>query len=119
MLRSLQMARRTLFAMLGLALVLGCTSPTLPLPPPAAPSITMGSSPETYTLTSTNGVEPNALILVVNRNLDLARERRVAATIADEQGSWVLEVYASPGDLLDVSQEFGSTRSPATTVQVR
>jgi hypothetical protein len=115
------MGRRSLLAAIALALglALGCTSPTLPLPPPSAPSILAGSTPDTVTLTSLNGVEPNALVLVVNRNLDLPRSQRVSATLADEQGSWELEVFAVAGDLLDISQESGTTRSPSTTVQVR
>jgi len=114
-------------AALALALVLtspltsplACTSPTLPLPPPTAPSISTGTEPEHVKLVSTQGAEPNALIVVVNRNLDLPRGKRVAGTLADEQGSWELEVFASPGDYLDISQESGTTRSPTTTVQVR
>lgn len=107
---------------IGAAAVLataGCTSPTLPLPPPSAPLISSGSSPDTFKLSSINGAEPNALIVIVNRNDDLPRNQRVTGTIADENGSWDTTVIAKVGDVLDISQESGSTRSPGTTVTVR
>jgi hypothetical protein len=115
------MALRSLLTALTLALAttLGCASPTLPLPPPTAPSILTGTEPGTYRLTSIQGAEPNALVIVINRNPELSRTDRVSGTIADEQGSWELEVIATPGDVLDISQESGSIRSPSTTIQVR
>ena len=97
---------------------LACTSPTLPLPPPAAPSISTGTEPDTFKLTSIDGAEPNALIVIVNRNEALPRDKRVTGTIADERGSWDATVIAKLGDVLDISQESGSTRSPGTTVTV-
>lgn len=101
------------------ALALACTSPTLPLPPPAAPLISTGTTPDTFHLASIDGAEPNALIVIVNRNEDLPRNQRVTGTIADERGSWDANVIAKVGDVLDISQESGSTRSPGTTVTVR
>jgi hypothetical protein len=101
------------------ALALACTSPTLPLPPPASPSISSGTSPDTFKLTSIAGAEPNALIVVVNRDETLARDKRVTGTIADEHGSWDATVIAKVGDVLDISQESGTSRSAGTTVTVR
>ncbi len=98
---------------------LGCTSPTLPLPPPSSPLFAAGATPGTFKLSSIEGAEPNALIVIVNRNEDLPRNKRVSGTIADERGSWDTEVVAKVGDVLDISQESGSTRSPSTTVTVR
>ena len=103
----------------ALSLAMACTSPTLPLPPPAAPLISVGTTPDTFDLASIDGAEPNALIVIVNRNESLPRNRRVTGTIADERGSWDATVIASVGDVLDISQESGSTRSPGTTVTVR
>jgi hypothetical protein len=97
----------------------GCTSPTLPLPPPTSPSISAGSTPGTVMLASTGGVQPNALVIVLNQNPALSRSERVSGTFADETGSWQLEVLARTGDVLDVFQEYESTRSPPVTVQVR
>ncbi|MCA9585152.1 MAG: hypothetical protein KC657_07330 [Myxococcales bacterium] len=101
------------------ATLVGCTSPTLPLPPPTAPTISAGTAPGTVTLASAGGVQPNALVIVLNQNPELARNERVSGTFADETGSWQLEVLARPGDVLDVFQEYESTRSPPVTVQVR
>jgi hypothetical protein len=98
---------------------LACTSPTLPLPPPAAPLISLGSSPDTFHLASIDGAEPNALIVIVNRNEAFPRDKRVTGTIADERGSWEANVIAKVGDVLDISQESGTTRSPGTTVTIR
>jgi hypothetical protein len=98
---------------------LSCVSPTLPLPPPAAPIIATGTEPDTFKLTSVNGAIPNALIVVVNRNEALARDKRVSGTIADANGSWDVIVNAKVGDALDISQESGTTSSPPTTVTVR
>jgi hypothetical protein len=108
-----------LAAAVSLAGVAACTSPTLPLPPPAAPLISVGSAPDTYKLASVEGAEPNALIVVVNRNETLSRDKRVTGTIADEHGSWDATVTAKAGDILDISQESGTARSAGTTVTVR
>lgn len=91
----------------------------MPLPPPTAPLISTGTTPDTVRLASIEGAEPNALIVVVNRNETLPRNRRVTGTIADERGSWDVAVVATIGDVLDISQESGNTRSPGTTVTVR
>lgn len=96
-----------------------CTSPTLPLPPPAQPTVMIGSEPSTFRLTSDRGALPNALILVVNRNESLPRDERVAGTIADELGSWELEIVGHVGDVVDISQEEGTTRSPPTSVTLK
>lgn len=113
------MRKRLLVLACGASLVLACTSPTLPLPPPAAPLISAGTSPDTFKLSSIDGAEPNALIVIVNRSEALPRNKRVTGTIADESGSWDASVVAAVGDVLDISQESGSTRSPGTTVTVR
>jgi hypothetical protein len=106
-------------AALVTAAALACTSPTLPLPPPAAPLISSGASPDTFKLASVQGAEPNALIVIVNRNEALAPDKRVTGTIADAVGSWDATVNAKVGDVLDISQESGTARSAGTTVTVR
>jgi hypothetical protein len=98
---------------------LACTSPTLPLPPPALPTVSLGNEPNTFRLSSERGSLPNALIVVVNRNELLPRTERVQGTIADEQGSWELDVIGRVGDIVDISQEDGTTRSPATSVTLK
>lgn len=111
-------------AALAVALAMGlwsgsaCTSPTLPLPPPASPSIMAGSEAGKVKLSSVQGAEPNAVILILNRDPGLARDKRVSGTIADGAGTWEVEVVAKTGDVLDVSQDNGNVRSPSTTVTV-
>jgi hypothetical protein len=105
-------------AALATVVAVGCSSPTLPLPPPALPTISVGTTPNTFRLQSDRGALPNALIVAINRNESLPREQRVAATLADGAGSWELVVTAHTGDFVDVSQEDGATRSPSTTVEL-
>lgn len=119
LMRGRREALRGLAAFVAATALVACTSPTLPLPPPTAPTISTGSQPDTYKLSSHEGTEPNALVIIVNRNVDLPRSERVSGTIADEHGSWEVEVVAKPGDVLDISQDTGSARSPSTTVTVR
>lgn len=106
--------------MLALVVVVGtaCTSPTLPLPPPSQPTISVGVEPDTFRLASDRGALPNALVIVVNRDEMLPRDQRVTGTIADAEGSWELAITGSAGDLVDISQEVGTTRSPTTTVRL-
>lgn len=103
--------------MLG-AIVCACTSPTLPLPPPAEPSILASVTPGQVTLASTGGAEPNAIVVVFNTNPVVSRDDRVSATQADERGSWTLDVIASSGDRLDITQQIDTDRSPSTSVTV-
>ncbi len=114
-----RLGRRSLGLAACAALALACTSPTLPLPPPTAPSITTGTEPNTWKLTSQNGVQPGALVLAVNRNEALPRSERVTGTIADDTGSWELVVIGRTGDFVDISQESGTTSSAPTTIQLK
>ena len=95
----------------------GCNSPTLPLPPPAAPDVS-AVSPGKVHLSSVRGVEPNAIIVTYNRNPNVALGDRVYGAQADENGTWEQTITASPGDVVDLTQEFGSTRSPPTSIQI-
>ena len=78
----------------------------------------LSSTPGKAKLSSTRGAEPNAIVVIFNQNPALARDQRVTGTQADDTGTWSAEVIASPGDALDVSQEYGTTRSAPTRVQV-
>ncbi len=110
----------TMFAALPWgALGAGCASPTLPLPPPALPSVLAGSMPGTFRVSSIKGAEPNALVLLINRNTTLKPNERITGTFADEEGSWDVELRASTGDIVEVSQEFGSLRSPPVSVTIK
>jgi hypothetical protein len=98
------------------AILLACTSPTLPLPPPALPTISTSESVQTYHLKSDHGSIANALVIAVNRDTTLKPEDRVTGTIADANGSWEMDVPGKAGDVLDLSQESGSDRSPTIDV---
>jgi hypothetical protein len=101
-----------MFRRLGLALLcavaLACTSPTLPLPPPSLPEVTQSSQAGYIHLSSKGGVEANAIVVIVNQNLNVPNSDRVGGAIADAEGSWETDVLASKGDVLDITQEFGS-----------
>jgi hypothetical protein len=100
-------------------LLLGCVSPTLPLPPPALPTVSAGPTPGTVRLTSINGANPKTIILIVNRNESLPGDQRVDGTLSDENGSWDATVVAKANETLDIYQESGSLRSPPATVTIR
>lgn len=114
------MVRRFLFRALMLGgLLIACTSPTLPLPPPALPSITASAAtPNTYHLQSDKGALPNALIISVNRDTNLTAQQRVTGTLADANGTWTMDIFAKPGDVLDLTQESGSNSSPDTEIDI-
>lgn len=95
----------------------GCASPTLPLPPPAVPSITPSTAGHVH-LSSTRGAEPNAIIVIVNHNPALPDDGRVFGSQADGLGTWDADVVAAKGDALSITQEYGTTRSAPVTVQV-
>lgn len=107
---------------LGTALLVGflaCASPTLPLPPPSLPTVSVGAEPNTFHLRSDRGALPNALVLVVNANPALTLDQRVDGTFADEQGSWEIQVSGYSGDVVEVSQELGDQGSPTISVTLK
>src|SRR5260221_11691292 len=89
---------RAMSISIALVIAAACTSPTLPLPPPAIPSISLGTEPGTFRLKSEGGALANALVIIVNRDAALPRDQRVDGTIADAQGSWDLVLKANAGD---------------------
>jgi hypothetical protein len=96
----------------GAVLLLGsCTSPTLPLPPPEPPTDSAGTTPGTVHLTSINGAEANALILIINQNPAVPNDQKVGGTFADAAGTWDANVFATHGDVLNISQQFGAQMS--------
>jgi hypothetical protein len=88
-----------LAGVLGLASASSCLSPTLPLPPPEAPTLEAGS-------------DADHVKLVVPGDLAVSGAR------ADDCGAWDALVYAHSQDELDITQEFGETRSTPEVVQV-
>ena len=98
--------------------VVACASPTLPLPPPSLPSVSRTDATH-VTLSSKEGVEANAIIVIYNRNPAVSLQQRVSGVQADANGSWEQTIEATVGDVVDVTQEFGTTQSPPTTVQIQ
>lgn len=101
----------------ALLYAVACASPTLPLPPPSLPSVAVEQGGKVH-LASVRGAEPNAIIVIYNLNPALPLDERVSGAQADGEGTWDADAIASSGDVLDITQEFGSTRSPPITVQI-
>lgn len=115
----LLMLRRALLLLgaVGLVVSLGCNSPTLPLPPPALPEVSNVANGMVH-LSSKKGVEANAIVVLYNRNPTVPLDQRVFGSQADGEGTWEQTIVASPGDVIDITQEFGSTRSSQTSVEI-
>ncbi len=111
------MFRRALFALLLVVGVTACLSPTLPLPPPEAPSQSLGNEPGTVHLSSLNGVQGDAFVIIVNRSLAPPGDTGVV-TQADGTGSWQADVKAVNGDHLSISQQVGNDASASKDVIV-
>jgi hypothetical protein len=92
------------------ALSLACSTPTLPLPPPAAltycPPNGMGI------VRITGEVSPNAHVLA--RNADRCATDPMCGVIADADatGHFELEIAASIGDTIEIWQQIGTDLSP-------
>jgi hypothetical protein len=97
--------------------VASCASPTLPLPPPAPPVITPQANGMVH-LSSVGGAEPNAIIVIYNQDPAVPLDRRVGGAQADANGTWDADVVATHGDVLEITQQFGATPSPARDVQI-
>jgi len=111
----MRMTRRHLFAILVLSVaplsaLAGCTSPTLPLPPPNA----LSSAPEDGFVTLTgNGAIAGAVVIGFNENTGQGR-----LTTASDAGEFTLRIMASSGDSLLVWQRTGAQSGEQTQVIV-
>jgi hypothetical protein len=98
----------------------GCESPTLPLPPPALPTVAAGPDANHVRLSSTcGGVESFALVVIVNENIAIPGDQAVGGSIADGCGAWDATVYAHRGDELDITQQLGTNASTPVRVVVQ
>jgi hypothetical protein len=99
------------------ALALACLSPTLPLPPPDAPTQSLGPQPGMVHFHGI-GVEANTMVIsrsnFPNPSENLTDQQRVAITLADAQGVWDMDVWAVKGDVLEVWQEFDNKNASPT-----
>ncbi len=116
------MARCPLAVGFGVAVaaLVACAAPTLPLPPPAIPTMAAGADADHIRLSSPcGGAEAYAVIVVVNENPAVAGDQAVSGSIAGSCGQWDVNVFAHSGDRLEITQEVGTTASPPTVVQAR
>lgn len=116
-----RLRRASLGAVVFVALLaLGaCESPTLPLPPPALPMVTtQGLPPGEVKLVGVRSVEPNAIVETYNPNPSLPLDERVGGAQADGQGTWDATIFASSGDVVEITEQTGAAVSPPTTVQI-
>ena len=100
----------SIFFAAAAALVLACTSPTLPLPPPAAPTETAGTDPNTIVLDGAGAI-PDALMVVENPNPQFTGQTVVEGTIVGSDGTWKVTIQAIKGDHLKILQYVGSESS--------
>jgi len=95
----------------------GCTSPTLPLPPPLAPSITAGPDADHVLLAAgCNPPEASSVIVIINTTAGVPMDRAVGGALTNDCGAWDAIVYAHSGDVLDITYEIDGQTSLPTTV---
>lgn len=114
------MVRRLLAVVPAVVLALACASPTLPLPPPAAPEL--GSAPDAdhvKLVAACGGAEPGSIIVIVNDAPNVPNDEAVSGARTDGCGAWDATVYAHAGDFLDITQQVGSQTSQTLIWQVR
>ncbi|HLK38270.1 MAG TPA: hypothetical protein VKU41_16015 [Polyangiaceae bacterium] len=101
----------------GIAVAIGCASPTLPLPPPEVPAQEIADADHIKLVAGCGAAEANATIVVENQHAPA--DQAVGGAIASDCGSWDATVFAHSGDALTIIQLFGATSSLPTVVQVR
>jgi hypothetical protein len=88
-------------------LAAGCYAPTLPLPPPQKPEVTMT---ESGAFRLRGGVEPNAQIFALNERTLLIDGQQTGRS-----GRYDFELReAAPGDLMQLWYQVGTDLSPTT-----
>ena len=100
---------------------LACASPTLPLPPPEAPTQTPGVDADHIKLTAgCGGAEGGADIIIINQTLQASVPSDVGVvSLASACGAWEADVLAHTGDVLAITQETATASSTATIYMVR
>jgi hypothetical protein len=109
---------RRLPAALALGLVLACASPTLPLPPPAAPVQQMVDATDVHLSYGCGGVEGGASVTVMNQTeSNPATHDFGVVAIASACGAWDALIYAQTNDHLVVTYTVGTDTSlPARVI---
>jgi hypothetical protein len=106
---------------LAMLCAIACESPTLPLPPPEAPTQTPGVDADHIKLTAgCGGAQAGANIFIINQTIETsAPEMAVGGSLANGCGAWDAIVFAHTGDLLAILQEAGTVGSDPTIYTVR
>jgi hypothetical protein len=110
---------RRLLAVPAVVVAFACASPTLPLPPPAAPEL--GQAPDAdhvQLVAACGGAEPGVIIVIINNSSDVPNDEAVGGARTDGCGAWDATVYAHAGDFLDITQELGTQDSQTLVWQV-
>jgi len=106
---------------IGVLCAVACASPTLPLPPPEAPTQTEGTDADHVKLTAgCGGAQADADIFIINQTLETtAPDEAVGGSIANGCGAWDANIFAHSGDTLAITQETGELGSDPTFYTVR
>lgn len=108
------MTRAARFLAMAAAVALplwACSTPTLPLPPPAA--LTVGPPAADGTVTIEGDVLPGAYVSCLNNDTDRGVIER-----ADDTGHFVVVIAAEVGHYLTIWQQSGTDRGPPMNVIV-
>jgi hypothetical protein len=89
-----------------------CLSPTLPLPPPAAPDVT-ATNEQGLVLLSGTVDQPGATVLALNE-----RTAHIDGTFADQAGRYSFQTAAEPGDPMKLWWEFGKEVSDSQSFRI-
>lgn len=92
-----------------LAASVGCYSPTLPLPPPLAPSEESAGTNLVHLHGGINSVNSDATVLIQNNDTQFMRSQQITATLPNPDGSWDATVFAVKGDTLEIWQIVGTS----------
>lgn len=97
--------------LLGAALVASCYSPTLPLPPPVKPEISMT---ETGAYHLKGGVLPDAQVSALNE-----RTKVIDGQQADHVGAYSFDLKAGqPGDVIELWYRYANDLSTAAVFEL-
>jgi len=97
-----------------------CASPTLPLPPPEAPTQVTVDAEHIKLTAGCGGAEGGAYIIIVNQTAQLVTPSEAGVvSLASDCGSWDATLFAHTGDTLAISQESGTQVSDSTIYTVR
>lgn len=112
------LCRRQWLLVAGVAALMGCLAPTLPVPPPSQPDVTGPDASGNVTLKGAPGsARANAEVTAWNPNLNGGKGAGVV-TIAAPDGSWSQSIQAKSKETLWVWQTIGFERSDHIEVRV-